>query len=90
MAGFLFGEYHKGLMPKLSYFFQKPNLPLITALVAWLLTHILPYGQLNFAASLVYFGALFTWAWMEIFDGSNNFRRAIGMIVMALIIVSRI
>lgn len=77
-------------MNKLSPYLQKPNLPLIVALVAWLLTHILPYGQLNFAAALIYFGALFTWAWMEIFDGANDFRRALGLIVMAVIIINRI
>jgi hypothetical protein len=70
--------------------FQKPNLPLVVAVIAGVLSHILPYGKLNFAAALIYFGALFTWAWLEIFDGANNFRRALGMVVMIFIIVNRL
>ena len=77
-------------MSKPNPVFQKPNLPLIVAFVAWVLTHILPYGQLNFAAALIFFGSLFTWAWMEIFDGTNNFRRLLGAIVMVFIIINRI
>jgi uncharacterized membrane protein len=69
---------------------QKPNLPLAVAFVAWVLTHLLPYGQLNFAAALIFFGALFTWAWMEIFDGANTFRRVLGIVVMAFIIINRL
>lgn len=71
-------------------FFQKPNLPLIVAFVAWILSHVLPYGKLNFAAALIFFGALFTWAWLEIFDGANNFRRGLGVVVMAFIIINRL
>ncbi len=77
-------------MSKTNALLQKPNLPLIVAFIAWILTHILPYGQLNFAAALIFFGSLFTWAWMEIFDGANDFRRALGLIVMAFIIINRI
>lgn len=77
-------------MAKKDTLFQLPNLPLVVWFVAWLLTRVLPYGQLNFAANLISFGALFTWAWLEIFDGDNNFRRALGLIIMILIIHSRL
>lgn len=77
-------------MAKKDTFLQKPNLPLAVWFVAWLLTHLLPYGQLNFAANLIAFGALFTWAWLEIFEGDNNFRRGLGVIVMILIIINRL
>ena len=69
---------------------QLPNLPLIIWLIAWLLARVLPYGQLNFAAALVSFGALFTWAWLEIFEGDNSFRRILGAVVMTYLIVSRL
>jgi hypothetical protein len=55
-----------------------------------LLTHILPYGQLNFAAALVSFGALFTWSYLEIRHGVNYFRRSVGAIVLVWIILSRL
>jgi hypothetical protein len=35
-------------------------------------------------------GSLFTWAWLELFQGVNYFRRAIGLGVFIAIIVSRI
>jgi len=36
---------------------------------------------------LVAFGALFTWAWLEIFDGANWFRRLLGITVMAVLLL---
>jgi uncharacterized membrane protein len=75
---------------KRTDFAQVPNLPIIVWFVATVLTHVLPYGKLNFTASLIAFGALFTWAWLEIFDGTNNFRRALGTAVMIILLVNRL
>jgi hypothetical protein len=36
------------------------------------------------------FGSLFTWAWLELFDGVNYFRRALGTTILIGAIVSRI
>jgi hypothetical protein len=69
---------------------QMPNLPLAAWLVATVLTHILPYGQANFAANLIAFGAIFTWAWMEIFMGSAPIRRVLGVVVLVLSVTSRL
>jgi hypothetical protein len=69
---------------------QKPNLPII----AWFVTFILlkiPYLKIAHPVlSLISFGAIFTWAWLEIFQGVNAFRRTLGGIVMTYIIISRI
>jgi hypothetical protein len=70
--------------------FQPPNLPLVVGLTAQLLSIVLPYGTGNFIAALVAFGALFTWAWLELFDGANLLRRALGCAVLIWLIVSRI
>ena len=59
---------------------QMPNLPVLTGLTAILLQFLLPSGNLQTAFGLVGFGALFTWAWQEIFEGVNYFRRALGLI----------
>jgi uncharacterized membrane protein len=75
---------------KTNDYVQKPNPPIIVWLVATVLTHVLPYGKLSFLASLIAFGALFTWAWLEIFSGTNNFRRALGTAVMILLLVNRL
>jgi hypothetical protein len=61
---------------------QPPNLPLIVGIVASLLKLIVTTGQINLALDLVAFGSLFTWAWEELFQGVNYFRRALSLIVL--------
>ena len=61
---------------------QPPNLPLSVGIVASLLKLIVPTGQINLALDLVAFGSLFTWAWEELFQGVNYFRRALGLIAL--------
>lgn len=69
---------------------QSPNAALWTWFISMLLSNVLPYGQLNFVVELVSFGSLFTWAWLEIADGANYFRRTLGVIVMLATILSRL
>lgn len=69
---------------------QNPNLPLIVWILAFILAKTLPYGQLNFIAELVSYGASFTWAWLEITGGQSPLRRVLGIIVMIVIILARI
>jgi hypothetical protein len=61
---------------------QMPNLPLLVWLAATLLDLLLPSGKLHTGIDLVAFGALFTWAWQELFQGVNYFRRALGLVVL--------
>lgn len=61
---------------------QMPNLPLLVGVTATLLELVLPSGDLRLGTDLVAFGALFTWAWQEIFAGVNYFRRALGLFVL--------
>ena len=61
---------------------QMPNLPLLVGLTATSLQLILPSGDLKTGVDLVAFGALFTWAWQEMFEGVNYFRRALGLVVL--------
>lgn len=62
---------------------QPPNLPILVGTAAALLRYVLPNGQLQMAAELIAFGAFFTWAWQELFEGVNYFRRALGLIGLA-------
>ncbi len=59
---------------------QMPNLPILVGLTAIFLQLVLPSGKIQAALGLVAFGALFTWAWQELFEGVNYFRRALGLI----------
>ena len=61
---------------------QMPNLPLSVGILASLLKLIVPTGAINLALELVAFGSLYTWAWEELFQGVNYFRRALGLIVL--------
>lgn len=58
---------------------QMPNLPILVGLTATLIQFVLPSGNQT-AFGLVAFGALFTWAWQELFEGVNYFRRSLGLI----------
>ncbi|MCA9324016.1 hypothetical protein KC992_02845 [Candidatus Saccharibacteria bacterium] len=67
---------------------QKPNLPIIVWFTALLLTKI-TNGTLQDLFAIMSFGALFTWAWLELFQGVNYFRRALGLLVLVMSIWSR-
>ena len=69
---------------------QMPNLPLSVGIVASLLTLILTTGKINLGLELVAFGSLFTWAWEELFQGVNYFRRALGLIVLVGLIAGKL
>jgi len=69
---------------------QTPNLSLIVWGVASLLQLIFTTGKVNTGLNVLAFGALFTWAWLELFDGVNYFRRALGLFVILFAIASRI
>lgn len=69
---------------------QRPNLPIIVWIVATLLKMIFATGQINTGLELIAFGALFTWAWEELFQGVNYFRRGLGLIVLVSLIASKI
>lgn len=61
---------------------QVPNPPLIFWIVATLLKLVLTAGKVYTALDFLAFGSLFAWAWMELFQGVNYFRRALGFCVL--------
>ncbi len=69
---------------------QMPNLPVLVGLAAMSIQFILPSGNIRTGFDVVGFGALFTWAWQELFDGVNYFRRALGLLALGSLIVFRI
>lgn len=69
---------------------QPPNLPLLVGLTATLLKLVVTTGNIHTSLDTVAFGALFTWAWLELFEGVNYFRRTLGLIVLIGLIVSRL
>ena len=69
--------------------FQVPNLPLLVWLVSVILAKFIKAGNLHIFFDLLAFGALFTWAWLEIFSGVNYVRRVFGTFVIIGLLYSR-
>ncbi|BAY96497.1 hypothetical protein NIES37_04300 [Tolypothrix tenuis PCC 7101] len=69
---------------------QKPNLPLTVWIVTGLLSFLLTSDPINTVLNVVANGASFTWAWLELFQGVNYFRRALGLVVLIGIIAWQI
>jgi hypothetical protein len=66
---------------------QRPNLPIIIWAMARLAVLVLSGPAVNVARAIA-FGALFTWAFQEVFQGVNYFRRALGLVVLSMLIIS--
>lgn len=69
---------------------QPPNLPILVGVAATLLALVLPSGKLQTGVDLVAFGALFTWAWLELFQGVNYFRRSLGLVALVSLLAVRL
>lgn len=69
---------------------QSPNMPISTWAVATIAAKLFARGTPHAFFDIVAFGALFTWAWLEIFQGSSPFRRVLGALIMAASLYSRI
>jgi len=68
---------------------QAPNLPVIIAVLAAVLSRFLADGSLAYGLSrAVFFVALTIWAWMELSEGVNGFRRVLGAAGLAFVIYS--
>jgi hypothetical protein len=68
---------------------QFPNAPLIVALVAGVVARIAE-GTVRDGARAVGEVALIMWALMEIVRGVNWFRRALGLVVLAFVVATRV
>ncbi|NJL64572.1 MAG: hypothetical protein HC903_25550 [Methylacidiphilales bacterium] len=68
---------------------QMPNLPIIVWLTASLLKLVFTTGEINTGLDVLANGSLFTWAWLELFQGVNYFRRALGLLVLIGILVTK-
>jgi hypothetical protein len=69
---------------------QMPNPPLMGWIVTSLLQLVLTKGKVNLGLDFIAFGCLFTWAWEELFQGVNYFRRGLGLAVLIYAIASKI
>lgn len=68
---------------------QFPNAPLITWACATALTHVISDARFDTLLHVIAFGAIFTWAWLETFQGVTYFRRVLGLMVFGIIVFNR-
>lgn len=69
---------------------QAPNGPILLWAISEVFSEFIAHGTFQKLCSFVAFGALFTWAWMEIFSGVNYFRRGLGVVVLIFSLYSKI
>ncbi|MBD2297663.1 hypothetical protein H6G80_11535 [Nostoc sp. FACHB-87] len=69
---------------------QMPNLPLIVWFVTSILSLIFSTGKIHLVFDTLATGSLFTWAWLELFEGVNYFRRALGLVVLLGIVAFKV
>ncbi len=83
--------------PKLRFFkdsegrvvlWQWPNLPLYGLLLTSILSRVMSGSQYVPGIRSLGDAFLFTWAFLELTQGVNYFRRSLGLIVLLLLIVS--
>ncbi|MCW2991876.1 MAG: hypothetical protein JWM73_2470 [Solirubrobacterales bacterium] len=65
---------------------QPPNPPLILAAAGWLLA-ALTHGSIDHGARATFYVGLSAWAWLELTEGVNLFRRALGAAGLVFVVV---
>lgn len=65
---------------------QFPNAPLLLALGGWLVA-VLASGSAHSHARAAFYVGLTAWAWMELVDGVNWLRRALGIAGLVYVVV---
>jgi hypothetical protein len=72
--------------PRRFRLLQFPNPPLWAALGAWLVA-FLTDGSVHAYARAAFYAALAAWAWSELEDGVNWFRRALGAAGLIYVVI---
>ena len=86
-------EYIKGFFKTKDgkiIIWQFPNIPIIVWGIGLVISKVFNEGIIHDLASAVSFGAIFTWAYLEIFQGVNYFRRALGVVVLTISLFGKI
>jgi hypothetical protein len=69
---------------------QTPNLPLMLWAVATAANMVARHGSPHKFFDVVAFGAIFTWAYLEVRTGDSWFRRVLGALVLIVTVYNRI
>ncbi len=89
----LFDELFKDKQGRLAIW-QKPNLLLFLWIISVLLIKLLNInnttGYFLDLLTLLRFGFIFSWSWLELTNGSSYFRRLLGLIILILILLGAV
>ena len=66
---------------------QAPNAPLLVALAGWVVA-ALTDGDVHDVARAVFYVGLAVWAWLELVDGVNWFRRLLGAAGLIVVVAA--
>lgn len=69
---------------------QRPNIPIIGWLVLFVAANIVSVGPVAEVLSFFSAAFLFTWAYLELAQGSSPFRRVLGAAVLLYLLISRL
>jgi hypothetical protein len=67
---------------------QTPNIPIIGWFVCLVSSHFIPAGVMKAGFASLSTAFLFTWAYLEITGGASYFRRVLGAVVLASVLMS--
>lgn len=70
--------------------FQSPNVPIMGWLVFTLAARIFPTGTAHELSTILAFGSLFVWGWLELFYGVNYLRRLLGLLILVVSVLNKI
>lgn len=69
---------------------QTPNIPIIIWFLSTVLAKLFSNGKSHDLFTAIAVGSLFTWALLELLQGVNYLRRALGAVVLIFILVSKL
>lgn len=69
---------------------QRPNLPIILWFIFLVAGRVLDGGHLGNGVEFLSSAALVVWAYLEITEGASYFRRSLGAVIMAAVIVGHV
>lgn len=65
---------------------QTPNIPIIIAIIAWLLLLFVHQEPYQITLTILFNAALGVWAFLELGWGVNYFRRGLGLVVLVFVL----
>lgn len=70
--------------------YQSPNAPIVGWFVFMVVERLSSNSRIDDIASLLAFGCLFTWGWLELFGGATYIRQFLGGLILFIAVATRL